>query len=142
VQGAPVAYTQLRPDRDVTFSQFAGQVEVDAAQADLASSGARNVRIDQTFGAVSIYLGDGVKARVDVTSSDSTVRSWVHTGTGMERQGPIHLEAPSRAPIERSWSNTDGHPAELVVDVTQRHGGVYIYQGGGERPNSGYRPID
>jgi phage shock protein PspC (stress-responsive transcriptional regulator) len=142
VQGAPIGYTQLRPDRNATFSQFAGQVELDAARSDLGQGGTRDVRIDQTFGAVSIYLGDGVRARVRVTSSDSTVESSVWDGHEMQRQDRVHLDAPAGAPVERSWSNTNGRTAQLVVDVRQRHGGVYIYQGGGERPSSGYRPID
>ena len=142
VHNAAVGYTQLRADRDVSYSQFAGQIEIDAAAADLGSSGARNVEIDQTFGAVAVYVGDGVKARVEVTSTDSDVHPYVLEGGGMVGQSVAHVSAPDGGkPLERTWSNTDGGKADLVVDVTQGHGAVYIYQGG-ERPDSGFGYLD
>ncbi|WP_162940223.1 PspC domain-containing protein [Gryllotalpicola protaetiae] len=142
VHNATVGYTQLRADRDVSYSQFAGQVEIDAAAADLGSSGTRNVEIDQTFGAVAVYLGDGVKARVEVTSADSHVQPYTLENGDMVKQTGQRLSASSPGKtVERSWSNTDGGTADLVVDITQGHGGVYIYQGG-ERPDSGFGYLD
>ncbi|GAA4181416.1 PspC domain-containing protein [Gryllotalpicola koreensis] len=142
VHNAPVGYTQLRADRDITYTQFAGQVEIDAAAADLGSSGTREVEIDQTFGAVAVYLGDGVKARVDVTSTDSEVHPYQREDGEMEPQPVLHLDAADGAKaVQRSWDNTDGGTADLVIDVTQGHGGVYIYQGG-ERPDSGFGYLD
>ena len=142
VHDAPVGYTQLRADRDVSFTQFAGQVEIDAAAGDLDASGTREIEIDQTFGAVAVYLGDGVKARVEVTSTDSDVHSYERRDGIMAQQGELRASSPdSRAAVTRSWDNTHGGTADLVVDITQGHGGVYIYQGG-ERPNSGHGYLD
>jgi phage shock protein PspC (stress-responsive transcriptional regulator) len=138
---APVGYAQLRADRDTSFSQFAGQVELDAAASDL-TGGTREVKIEQTFGAVSVYLADGVKARVEVTSTDSRVSPYVRQGGELVRQPTLRVSAPAGSrPVERSWDNTDGGTPELVVDISQGHGGVYVYQGG-EHPNSGNRYLD
>jgi phage shock protein PspC (stress-responsive transcriptional regulator) len=136
VHEAPVGFTQLRADRDVTFTQFAGQVEVDAAAADLGA-GTREVTIDQTFGAVAVYLGDGIDAQVRVTSTDSRVHPYVRQGDELVRQPSLRVSAPRGAtPVERSWETGGSGDPELIVEITQGHGGVYIYQGG-ERPNSG-----
>jgi len=137
VDKAPIGYTQLRADRDVSFTQFAGQVEVDVASSDLRSGETRAISVDQTFGAVSVYIPEGVKARVDVTSVDSEVHSAVRQGGELTRQPTLRVSAPDGGKaVERSWESAGSGSLELVVDVSQGHGGVYIYQGG-DRPTSG-----
>ncbi|HEY0246772.1 MAG TPA: PspC domain-containing protein [Gryllotalpicola sp.] len=136
---AAVGYSQLRADHDLDFGQFAGQVELDASRADVAPGTTREVRIDQSFGAVAVYLGDGVDARVEVTSTDSSILPAVRSADGaMERQDQIRLSSGNGTEkATRSWSTPDasGTP-DLVVDITQGHGAVYVYQGGA-RPTSG-----
>jgi len=134
---APIGFAQLRADQNRHFTQFAGQVEVDAAAADLGA-GTRRIEVDQSFGAVAIYIGDGVKARVDVTSRDSEVHPAVRRDGALVHQAELAVDAPDgAAPVERTWSNASGAP-ELIVDIRQGHGAVYIYEGGA-RPTSGYR---
>lgn len=134
---APIGFAQLRADQNRHFTQFAGQVEVDAASADLGA-GTRRIEVDQSFGAVAIYIGDGVKARVDVTSRDSEVHPAVRRDGALVHQAELAVDAPDgAAPVERTWSNASGAP-ELIVDIRQGHGAVYIYEGGA-RPTSGYR---
>jgi hypothetical protein len=137
VHDSPVGYTQLRADRDISFDQFAGQVEIDASHAAIGSDGVRHVDIDQTFGAVALYIGDDVNARVEVKSLDSDVHPYTRTAQGdMDEQPALRVESSDGSHrVARTWSNTDGAP-DLIVDVTQGHGAVYIYDGGAN-PSSG-----
>jgi len=137
VHDSPIGYTQLRADRDISFDQFAGQVEIDASQAAVGSDGVRHVDIDQTFGAVALYIGDDVHARVEVKSLDSNVHPYTRAAQGyMDEQPALRVESSDGTRrVARTWSNTDGAP-DLIVDVTQGHGAVYIYDGGAN-PSSG-----
>ncbi|MFC4244322.1 PspC domain-containing protein [Gryllotalpicola reticulitermitis] len=143
VHDSAAGFTQLRADRDASVSQFAGQIEVDAAAADLGG-GTRTIHVTQTFGAVAVYVGDGVDAHVRVTSAGSRIRS-VQLGadgtTTRPREVAVGSGAGSRT-AQRTWSNTNGGSPELVIDITQGRGAVYVYDGGGARPNSGHGYLD
>jgi len=143
VHDSPVGFTQLRADRDIRFDQFAGQVEIDANSADVGNTGTRTVTIDQTFGAVAVYIGDGVNARVQVTSTDSDVHPYRLDATGgMAEQPALRVQSAGHGPsAERTWSTGGTGSPELVIDITQGHGAVYVYDGG-TNPSSGNGYLD
>jgi phage shock protein PspC (stress-responsive transcriptional regulator) len=137
-----IGFSQMRADHDLRFTQFAGQVEVDASKTDLGD-GTREVKINQTFGAVAVYIADGVDARVTVTSRDSNVHPYLHQGDGslVEQRGIRVRAHAGESPVTQTWTTGGSASPELVVDVVQGAGGVYIYDGGAN-PSSGNNDLD
>lgn len=139
---APIGFTQLRADHDIRFNQFAGQVEIDANSTDLGG-GPREVTVDQTFGAVAVYLADDVDARVVVTSRDSDVHPYLRRSDGTlteQRDIPVRSDNGGQ-PVTHTWNTGGSGTPELVVDIEQGAGGVYIYDGG-KNPSSGSENLD
>jgi phage shock protein PspC (stress-responsive transcriptional regulator) len=132
---AAIGYTRLHADQNVTFTQFAGQVEVDADSADVADA-ARRVTVEQSFGAVAVYVGDGVHARIQVTSRDSEIHAR-RSSDGAFIGDQITVSAPDDAkPAVKTFDTGQSGTPDLTVRITQGHGGVYVYEGG-TSPSSG-----
>jgi len=139
LHGASVGDLEVHADRNASVSQFAGRIRVDGTHSEAGGS-ARTVRVQQTFGVVAIFLDAGVDARVNVTSADSTIHPVVLGTDGASRsQQTITVGAgdgPRGHTAARSWSNThDGSP-ELVVDIAQGAGAVYVYDAESATTNS------
>ncbi|WP_162138938.1 PspC domain-containing protein [Gryllotalpicola ginsengisoli] len=138
--GAPVGYSRYDAGQDRAVSQFAGQVEVDAAAADVPDDGVRHIEIQQSFGSVAVYVATGVEARVVVHSTDSRIRPYVYAAGFGQIEKQTHAAAASDGrTATASYETPAGGAARLVVEVSQGHGAVYVYYGGGDAPNSGNR---